>query len=321
MGLVGIDMRRRTFLMNTGVVIVGVGCISHSKNLIQSSENVKMVSDKYLLGQWTFHKPLKAGKMNTKAFLSAAHSLGFKNVDFVSQFFPDEIDNLTYFADLSEYARILGIQSPLLLIDEAVNLGDADPSKRQKSINQHKKWLNAAKTLGCEAIRINAYGDGSQEELLDRITPSILDLCQYGQERGVDILVENHGGYSSDPEWLIKLYHHINQDNFSILADVDNFCSQREGGSMWNGKCIQWHDRYDALTKLLPYTRSVSLKFFDFDQDGQETNINYSRIMKILQDHNYQGYLGIEYEGDKWSERDGVIKSCQLLDRIKVLRS
>lgn len=270
---------------------------------------------KYSLGQWSFHKALFAGEMTSIDFINQTKKLGFDGVDFVNQFFMDKAEDLPFLDSLKTALKKNKLEAAMIMIDREGDLGNIDNKERTQAVNNHKKWVRAAKHLGCQSIRVNAFGDGTPEEVLDACTKSISTLADYALEHGILVLIENHGGHSSDANWLIALIENLKGKNVALLPDFDNWCIERENGERWGAPCIKEYDRYQGLEQLLPYAKSLSIKSFNFDAQGNETKIDFKRAFKLVKQIDYKHYLGIEYEGDGLTPSEGIIKTLTLVKK------
>ncbi|WP_116125021.1 serine hydrolase [Lewinella sp. IMCC34183] len=270
---------------------------------------------RYSLGQWSFHRPLFAGEMDNFEFVTTAGEMGFAGVELVNQFFRDEADNPDFLDSLRRAAETADVELTMLLIDGAGNLGASDPDERDRAVAQHLQWVEATARLGIPAMRINAHGDGSPAEIMDAAESAIRRLARAANERGIQVLIENHGGISSNGEWLADLVARLRDVNVGTVADFDNWCYQRSDGSMYGGECSARYDRYAGMMELMPYAGGVSVKAFNFDADGDEPDMNFDVLFDIIRGSGFDGFLGIEYEGDSLDPREGVEKTRALAER------
>jgi sugar phosphate isomerase/epimerase len=128
-------------------------------------------------------------------------------------------------------------------------------------------------------------------------------LIEYADAAGINVLIENHWGLSSDPDWLMPLIEKVNHPRFGTLPDFGNFPDEI--------------DRYDAVQRMMPRALAVSAKCYDFDDNGDETKVDFARMMGIVLDAGYSGYVGIEYEGERLPEREGIEACKKLLERFQ----
>jgi len=199
------------------------------------------------------------------------------------------------------------------MCDHEGMLADTDEKARKKAVENHYKWVNAAKYLGCTIIRVNTYGNGTPDETKKAAVESLGQLANYAANENIHIVVENHGGITSNGEWLASLIKQVNKENVGTLPDLGNFCIKRTD----NG-CEEEYDRYKGVTELMPYAKSVSAKTQEFDEEGNCVEIDYKRMMKIIKDAGFTGYMGIEY-GGSIPEEEGIRKTKALLERTAEL--
>jgi sugar phosphate isomerase/epimerase len=258
------------------------------------------------LAQWSWHKRLfgQAGpKLDNLDFAKEAHALGIDAVEYVNIFFKDKANDTKYLAEMKKRADNLGVKSLMIMCDDEGSLGDPDPGRRSQAVRNHHKWVGAARYLGCHSIRVNAYSKGPYAEQLKLAADGLRQVSEYAAGYKLNVIVENHGGLSSNGQWLTGVIKEVNLLNCGTLPDFGNFPPEV--------------DPYDAVEMLMPYAKSVSAKSYDFDEKGDETKIDYYRMMKIVLDAGYNGFVGIEYEGERLSETDGIVATKKLLEKIR----
>ncbi|MCV6606260.1 MAG: sugar phosphate isomerase/epimerase, partial [Porticoccaceae bacterium] len=250
---------------------------------------------------------LLRGKLDPLDFpVYARQQFGIDAVEYVNSFYLGRGRDQKYLTELKRRADGEGVRSVLIMCDLEGDLGDPDPQQRQQAIDNHHQWVEAAALLGCHAIRVNAHSRGTPEEQRRLVADSLNRLAQYSHTFGIHILVENHGGLSSDPDWLIATIKATDHPLVGTLPDFGNFYSSAD-------KPI---DRYDAVKQMMPYARAVSAKTLDFDADGQHLTFDFQRLMKTVMAAGYDGYVGIEYEGEQLSEDAGIKATLALLKAI-----
>ncbi|HSY62185.1 MAG TPA: TIM barrel protein, partial [Cytophaga sp.] len=116
---------------------------------------------------------------------------------------------------------------------------------------------------------------------------------------------------------LAKVIQEVNHKNCRTMVDFANFCVRREKGDLWESPCVDWYDKYKGVEELLPYAKGVSAKTFDFTEAGEESNSDFTRMLSLVKASSYRGYIGIEYEGDRLSEDEGIRASKKLLEKIR----
>jgi sugar phosphate isomerase/epimerase len=259
------------------------------------------------LAQWSLHRSLWSGEMDHLDFAAEARALGFSAVEYVNTFFADRATDTDYLDEMNLRAADAGVSQLLIMVDAEGSLGDGDDVARREAVDNHHKWVDAAARLGCHSIRVNAQGKGEAEEVAERVAESLGMLAQYAAPAGISILVENHGGYSSDAAWLAGVMRAVNMENCGTLPDFGNFTL-----SMFPPRT---YDRYRGVEELMPWARGVSAKSYDFTASGEESSMDYRRLLGIVAAAGYRGHIGVEYEGSRLSERAGVLATASLLRR------
>lgn len=255
------------------------------------------------LAEWSLHRTLGKGELKNIDFPEfAAKKFGIYGVEYVNQFFKDKAKDMTYLKDLKDRAKSNGVKNVLIMIDGEGELGSDDETKRKQAVENHYKWIDAANFLGCTSIRVNAAGKGSKEEVKKRVVESLSTLADYGKKAKINVVVENHGGISSHGDWLSDVLKSVGKKNCGALPDFGNFYE---------------YDRYQGVMDLMPYAKGVSAKSHDFDENGNEKGIDYVKMMDIVKKAGYRGYVGIEYEGGRLSEIDGITATKALLERFQ----
>lgn len=291
-------------------------CNNSKGNTKEIVEEIESTNIKYSLAQWSYNRDLFAGDMNTFDFIIKAKEHGFEGVEYVNQFFQEQVSNTAYLDSLKQISQENNIKNVMIMIDREGDLGDSNEEKRNEAVANHKKWIDAAAHINSISIRVNAHGDGTAEEVKNACTKSIIELADYGKTKGVLVLIENHGGYSSDATWLLSLYNQINHPNVSLLADFDNWCIEREDGKLWGSPCIKEYDRQKGMKELLPHSKGISIKSFDFDENGNETKMDYPALFKIIKESSYDSYYAIEYEGHNLDSDEGIRKTKLLAEKM-----
>ena len=236
---------------------------------------------KISLAQWSLHKALQGGRLDHLDFAKVARQeFGLDAIEYVNTFFKDKATNAAYLAEMNRRAKELGIYQHLIMIDAEGDLGDPDAVRRRRAVENHRKWVDAAAILGCATIRVNAESKGSFEEQQKLAADGLRALTEYGDTRQINVIVENHGGLSSNGAWLAGVMKLVNHPRCGTLPDFGNFTS---------------YDRYQGVTELMPYAKAVSAKSYDFDDRGDETTIDFRRMLGIVMAAGFHGWIGIEY--------------------------
>ena len=267
------------------------------------------------LAEWSFHKALFAKKMTNLDFpVKAKKDYDISIVEYVNQFFKDKAKDAAYLKELMLRCNDNGVKNHLIMIDGEGFMGDADAAKRKQAVENHYKWVECAKILGCKTIRVNAHGEGTEAEVAKRCVESLRTLSEFGKQHNINVIVENHGGYSSNGEWLTGVMKEVGMKNCGTLPDFGNFCLKRDSATF--GKCLEEYDRYKGTAEMLPFAKGVSAKSHDFNEAGDETHTDYLRMMKIVKDSGFKGIVGIEYEGSVLEEEEGVRRTLALLKKV-----
>ena len=257
---------------------------------------------KISLAEWSLHRTLGKGTITNLDFPRIAKTVyGLDAVEYVSTNFKGKGEDSVYLTSLKDTCNKYGVKSLLIMVDGEGNLADTSLAVRTKAVENHYKWVKAAKFLGCHSIRVNAAGRGTMGQMQAAAIDGLGRLCDYAAGFGINVIVENHGGNSSIGKWLAEIMKAVNKPNFGTLPDLGNFYE---------------YDRYQGVTDMMPYAKGVSGKTYDFDADGNETKVDYVKMMKIISDSKYSGYIDVEYEGNRLSEDEGIKASIALVKKV-----
>ena len=302
-------MNRREFVKQSSLAVgamgatVSVGCQSLAGG---SSTSLYDIS----LAQWSLNRQFFGGKLNALDFAKVTkEEFDLDAIEYVNQFFKDKANDAAYLGKLKSRAADHGVKSLLIMVDGEGSLGHGDTAERNKAVLNHHKWADAAKFLGCHSIRVNAATtcNGSFEEKQKLAADGLRSLSEYGAKLGLNVIVENHGGLSSNGAWLAGVMKIVDLPNCGTLPDFGNF-------HIGDGK---WYDRYLGVAELMPFAKAVSAKSHEFDDKGDEVRTDYRRMMNIVLADGYRGYVGIEYEGSKVDAYTGIKKTKQLLETVR----
>lgn len=309
---------RRTFIRNTALGAAALSllpsCMSKTSEDLNKDTSPRF---RISLAQWSLHKALQGGQLDNLDFAQKAHSFGIHAIEYVNAFFKDKARDADYLAQMNKRSSDVGVKQLLIMIDGEGGLAEVNEVLRKEAVNNHHKWVEAAKTLGCHSIRVNAFSSvHDRAGMHSAAVESLGSLATFAKPFGINVIVENHGGYSSDGSWLAAVMKEINMPNCGTLPDFGNFCIRREEGAQWAKPCVEEYDRYKGIQEMMPYAKGVSAKSFDFDATGKETTIDFERMLNIVKASGYRGYIGIEYEGSRLSEDEGIIATKNLLERL-----
>jgi sugar phosphate isomerase/epimerase len=303
------SLDRREFFQVTGATVgaAAVGWLAARRATAHALDEEKPLFE-ISLAEWSLHKTLFAKKLDHLDFARVSkEDYGITAVEYVNQFFKSKARDQVYLEEMRKRALDLGVKSLLIMIDGEGALGDADAARRTKAVENHYPWVEAAKFLGCHSIRVNAQSSGSPAEARKLAADGLRRVSEFAASAGINVIVENHGGLSSDGAWLAGTIKLVNLPNCGTLPDFGNF--RVAAGNEY--------DRYRGVEELMPYAKAVSAKSHDFDAEGNETHTDYRRMMKIVLAAGYHGYVGIEYEGAKLSEPEGIMATKKLLEKVR----
>lgn len=276
---------------------------------------------KISLAQWSIHKKIIDEGMNPYDFAKTAKSWGFDGLEYVSQLYSRELakyDNVeeamkNLVCRLKQESEAANIQNLIIMVDGEGDLASLDESERNESVKRHKKWVDAAEALGCHSIRVNLFGTNDAKIWVETAVDGLAKLSDYAATKNINVLVENHGWLSSDIPVLMKVISGVGKSNCGTLPDFGNWCIKRPEGVRW-GECLEeYPDKYEGVQLMMPAAKAVSAKSYDFDTNGNETTIDYVKMLQIVKDSGYKGFIGVEYEGSRLSEEEGIIATKELL--------
>ncbi len=266
------------------------------------------------LAQWSLHNALFSDELEHLDFAKTAREIyGIEAIEYVNAFFKDKATDDAYLAQMNTRAKDHGVTQLLIMVDGEGRIGAPSESERAQTIENHRKWLHAAKTLGCHSIRVNAASEGSFEEQQKLAADGLRRLTEVGAAMDLNVIVENHGGLSSNGTWLAGVMKMVDHPRCGTLPDFGNFCFD------WSKADLpeMWYDRYVGVKEMMPFAKAVSAKSRDFDENGYESQTDFRRMMKIVTDAGYHGWVGIEWEGKGVSEHEGIMLTKKLLEKVR----
>jgi len=318
----------KTILSLALIFTIAMSCknSSEKENEISQNESETIVEDefvfpyKFSLAQWSVHYAIQEGDMDPMDFAAYAKKMGFNAVEYVDQLYTLD-ESLSYAEGVMKLAaawkeknEAAGVETVLVMIDEAGELADLSEEKRIESVKKHKAWVDGAELLGAKSIRVNLFGLTEPEAWHNASVVALKDLATYAATKNINVAVENHAQLSNDAAKLAAVIAEVNMPNCGTLPDFGNFCVEREGGERWGpAPCINEYDPYQGIAELMPYAKGVSAKSGEFDENGDEKRIDYYKMMQIVKDANFSGYIGVEYEGDVLDPAPGIIATRALV--------
>ncbi len=313
------NMTRRLFIRQS---LLGAGALVVAPSLEVFGAAGTEAGIKISLAEWSLHRALYSGRLDHLDFpLKAKKDFGISAVEYVNGFFGGKkmnfkaaAKNSAYLKELLTRSKDAGVVNHLLMVDDEGPLAAADEGARLAAVENHKKWVEAAKVLGCRTVRVNLHGEGSSEEKHTASVDSLGRLGEFAESMKTSIVVENHGGVTSNGAWLADVVRQVSRDNVGTLPDFGNFCISHPWGTTQDG-CEDMYDRYKGVAELLPYAKGVSAKSYDFDANGEQPLMDYERLIGLVKAAGYKGYVGIEYEGNTQPENEGIRKTKALVER------
>ena len=298
------EMNRRAFLKKSVLAAAGLGLVGRMPPAwsVPRDEALFKVS----LAQWSLNRSLFGGKIDNLDFARIAAENGIMGIEYVNQFFMDKAEDMAYLREMKTRAEGEGVQSILIMCDREGRLGDPDEQERVKAVENHYKWVTAAKYLGCHSIRVNGYSAGSYDEQMKLVADGLRRLCEFGDQHGLHVIIENHGGFSSNGKWLRSTIEMADHPRAGTLPDFGNF-RIKEGES---------YDSYRGVEELMPYATGVSVKPRVWDDNSNQSDLDYVRMMRIVLDAGYHGFCGIEY-GPEGREIEGI---REVHEQLKIAR-
>jgi L-ribulose-5-phosphate 3-epimerase len=257
------------------------------------------------LASWSLHVMYDRGELDQLGMVRFAGEHGFSGFELGNRYF--RAPTASYLEELASTAATAGVRLLLIMCNDEGDVADPDRAERMRAARNHRKWVDVAAFLGCHSIRVNVAQHRRAAEAEDArgtAAEALADLLAYAAGE-VHVVIENHGGLSSDPDWVVSLIEHVRDPGLGTLPDFGGFPPDR---------------RYEGVEKFMPHATAVSAKCYDFGPDGEETTIDFARMLAIVQQAGYRGHIGVEYEGERLSEREGILAAKALLERIQAAR-
>jgi sugar phosphate isomerase/epimerase len=308
---------RRTFIKKS---LLGAGGLIVAPSL--KLDSLKSSGLEISLAEWSLHRALQAGKIDHLDFPSIAkNDYHISVVEYVNGFFggskmsfKEAAVNKAYLNELLKRSKDAGVVNHLIMVDDEGPLAIPDDNERLKAVDNHKKWIEAAKFLGCLTVRVNLHGDGSSDAKKAASIDSLSRLGDFAKPMNINVVVENHGHESSNGAWVADVMKQVNRPNVGTLPDFGNFCLSQDWGSTQD-ECKDYYDRYQGVKELLPYAKGVSAKTYDFDTKGEQPKMDYRRLIDIVKNSGFKGYIGVEFEGNTQPEDEGIRKTKALIEK------
>ena len=320
-------MKQSKFLKSIGVLILIITTLSSvvaCKNIPENKVEAKAPFFKLSLAQWSFHRTFRSDETSPYEFAKMANELGFEGLEYVNALYPDVMNSedkptaiKNFVGKNNAFAAEYKMQNVLIMIDDEGDLSSSDAESRMSAIENHKLWIKAAHEMKCSSVRLNLYGEKDPEKWIENSIKSLATLSDYAAPLNINVIVENHGRITSNVPLLMQAINGSQKSNCGTLPDFGNFCLAEEGyGSIFNGACSDSYDPYLGVKEMMTRAFGVSAKSNDFDSEGNETTLDFVKLMTIVKAAGYTGFVGVEYEGSRLSEKDGIIATKKLLETI-----
>jgi len=301
-------MKRRTFIRNS---VMGATALAATPVLSTIAQEKPL---RISLAQWSLHRSFEDGSLDPLDFASIAmEKYNIDAVEYVNGIYPDKGNDAKFWKHMKRRSDNAGVLNLVMMVDDEGDLGAASENDRLQAVENHYKWVQAAKLLDCHTVRVNAFGDADREIYRMAIMDAMSRLADFAAEMNINIVIENHGLFSSDAALIAGIIKEVNRPNFGSFPDFGNWCLSAKWGTT-QGDCDKEYDRYQGVSELLPYAKAVSAKSYNFNEAGEDTKIDYYRLMKIVKESDYKGYIGIEYEGMEKSEHEGILLTRELMN-------
>ena len=312
-------MIRRKFIEKSAVASLAFGtgfisCQEKSQTSYAKKKETNMLE--ISLAQWSLNQSFFNKKLDANDFASITKTVhGISAVEYVNQFYVDQASDEKFWNEMKNRADNVGVSSLLIMVDDEGDLGNLNNSEREQAVENHYKWVNAAKLLGCHSIRVNAFGDGDKDQVGTALEDGLGKLAEYSAKEDINVLIENHGLYSSDGAWIAQLIKNVKSPYLGTLPDFGNWCTNIKWGSIHGEGCETVYDIYQGVSDFLPFAKGVSAKAYNFNEDGEETSIDFAKMIAIVKEAGFNGHIGVEYEGSSLSEVDGIRATKTLIEK------
>lgn len=308
---------RRSFIRTTALGTAALSMPALAAYPFRLPNPAHMALPKISLAQWSLHRAFEKKELLPEDFAAIArNTYGLEAVEYVNGFYMSEGGRQRYWNQMKQRAEAEGVKSLLLMVDNEGELGDLSDTARRAAVENHYKWVDAAQILGCHSIRVNAFGKGGRALLKGALIDGLGSLATYAAGEGMQVIVENHGLHTSEADFIIGILKEVNMENLGTLPDFGNWCLSAEWGSTRGGSCENSYDPAEGVRAFLPYAKGVSAKSYAFDAKGNETLIDYEGLLRMVWEAGYEGYIGIEYEGEELSEPEGIRATKTLIERV-----
>ncbi|NNE75986.1 MAG: TIM barrel protein [Pricia sp.] len=309
---------RREFVKQAALGVTAISVPSIAALAAPSPVSVPLAKNVQIsLAQWSLHRALENKEIKAVDFARIAKKeYDISAIEYVNQFYSEMAHSEKFWLQMEQNAKNEGVRSLLIMVDNEGDLGNPNKAERKTAVENHYKWIHAAKILGCHSIRVNAFGDGDKASIRNNLIDGLGRLATYGAKENINVIIENHGLHTSDSKFMAGIIREVNNPYLGTLPDFGNWCLNAKWGSTQNNRCDDVYDRYEGVADFLPFAKGVSAKSYAFDADGNETIIDYRKMLRIVKDSGFKGYIGVEYEGENMPEPEGIRATKNLIQKV-----
>ncbi len=304
---------RRKFIKEVATTAATLSIMPYSTPLFGQTGSAPQIS----LAQWSLNRAIRAGEVNAEDFAAITrNTYDLDAVEYVASFYRENKMKGAFWADMLQRSKNEGVNNLLIMVDEEGDLGDPDDQARAKAVENHYGWVDAARATECHSIRVNAFGTGDRSVVKNALIDGMGRLCEYGEQAGINVLIENHGLYSSEADFMVEVIKAVDSPYMGTLPDFGNWCTTQKWGGTRDDSCENAYDLVEGVKAFMPYAKGVSAKSYDFDASGGQPRLDYMSLLRVVKETGYQGYIGIEYEGENLSEPEGINATKALIEKV-----
>ncbi len=284
-------------------------------NAFSAQNKDKIPPLKISLAQWSLHRSYGDNTLQPQNFPTDAKKLFDINaVEYVADFYKEQKNEIAFWKKMQDVSADQGVSNLLIMVDGEGELGSSSDSERTQAIENHLPWIEAARESGCHSVRVNAFGRGTDTQIKHALVDGLGRLTEFSAQADINILSENHGLQSSNGAFIVDVIKDVGSPYLGTLPDFGNWCLSEEWGGTANNSCPYIYDPYRGVAEFLPFAKGVSAKSYAFDQEGNETQLDYRKLLMLVKDLGFDGHIGIEYEGQMLSEFDGIRATQKLIE-------
>ena len=291
-------MKRRSVLKHLSL---GSGALALNPSVLFADDQEPWL--KFAVQQYSFNRQLKSGELDMLDYpKTVVEGTGIKALEYFNGHMEEKASDTAFFKEIRKRTDDLGAVNTMILCRSKSALDSPDAAERSASVESYKPWLEAMKILGGLCIRVDVRSPGDAEEQKQHAVAGLQKLTEVAdKEFELDIVVENHGNHSSNGAWVADVMKKVGLENCGTLPDFQNFTD---------------YDPYQGVKEMMPWAKIVCAKSKKFDESGNEVNVDYRRMLKIVKDSGFKGYIGIEFEGHDVDPVSGINATKKLIETV-----